>query len=67
MKKRLLAVVLCVALAGMVTGCNGGAEGKTEEKEKVEQDGTKEPEGGAELSAAFVTVQPLGDPTIDLC
>lgn len=67
MKKRLLAVVLCVALAGMVTGCNGGAEGKTEEKEKVEQEGTKEPEGGAELSAAFVTVQPLGDPTIDLC
>ena len=30
MKKRLLTVVLCVALAGMVTGCNGGAEGKTQ-------------------------------------
>lgn len=58
MKKRLLAVLLCMVMLVLAAGCSGG--------DKEQSSG--EAEGGdITMSAAFVTVQPLGDPTIDLC
>ena len=58
--KKLVSVLLAVLLMSSLVACSSKPTGQLDTDKPVENNESK-------MSAAFVTVQPLGDPTIDLC